>query len=166
MCQMTYVGCERCGARTDSMTWYTEQTVIEHARLDEDGDHQDYEEPVYADPHDSGFKCETCGHLSNALDTECSDEECECSECDPETAVREPEDGDAIVLLRRTHHDNRPSLDEALPEVVKLFSDRAITVIPIRAERAAEIFDDLPLNVRVDTETFVPPHLQPEEAAA
>lgn len=166
MCEHTYVGCPHCGEPAESdVVWYEERTSVEHANLDAEGNIVDYGDSDYGEPHDSGYKCLTCERTFSELDTECTrDEECECRECDPETAVLEPEDDETVVLLRRTNHDKRPELDsDTPPEVIELFSDRAVSVVPVRARRAAEIVTEELLphsHAEVDLYTNVPMHLR------
>jgi hypothetical protein len=168
MCERTYIGCPNCGEPADrDMTWFQEQCVVEHADLDAEGNIGDFGEPDFSEPHDSvsGYKCEACGTTSNSLDEQSVSDECECRECDPETAITDPGNADEIVLLVRINHQTRPDLDfgDAPDEIVRLFSDRALSVVPVRAERAAYLYRELWLpggDATVDLTTPVPTHLQ------
>lgn len=162
MCERTYVGCSNCGGPVDEMSYWASQSFTEYAHLDEDGDPIDYYNQSEPETHDSGYECHRCESDHVSLDTECEPDECDCRECDPETAILEPEDDSTVVLLRRRLHGHRPPIDEdAPPEILQLFSDRAITVVPIRAERAVEIYDEIPHDyANVDVESIVPMHLQ------
>lgn len=170
MCEATYVGCANCGATVDEMSYWADEQRREFASLDGNGDPCDWYESSDPETYDSGYSCSSCGSDNTSVDTEREPDECECRECDPDTAILEPEEDDTIVFLRRTDHSRKPELhDDSPPEVVKLFSDRAISVVPVRADRASQIYTDdwLPRShAEVDLRTFVPTSLQPEEAAA
>lgn len=173
MCEHTYVACERCGEPADSgeVTYFVERYVTEHATLDSEGCEIDWMDSDYSDPADSGYHCSACGHRSSDLDREFSREECECSECDPETTIAQPEDGEKIVLLHRTNHNEHPELHPDTPaEVVELFTDRARSTIALRADRAASLYEDdwIPRDEAIiePDPPYIPSHLQPEEAAA
>lgn len=170
MCESTYVGCSNCGATVDQMSYWSDEQRREYMTLDESGQPYDYVDSGEPETYDSGYACSSCGSENTAVDDEREPDECECRECDPETAITEPEEDETIVLLRRFLHDSKPDLhDDTPPEVVKLFSDRAISVVPVRADRAAELYENdwLPRgHAEVDLTTVIPDSLQPEEAAA
>lgn len=176
MCVKEYVGCPDCGEpANDEMRAVEYNSEIVSYHLEADGSVTYDIEPEYGDTEgeDQGYKCLRCPWEGARLDDHCVAEDCDCVECCPETVIENPPDPDEIICLRRTNHHEVPELeDDTSPEVRKLYSDRALTVIPIRAGRAAEIYAEEALDfIRVEVDPtpapLMPLSLQvPEEATA
>lgn len=165
MCERTYVACDCCGARAEEeVQFYTETTTREYATLDGDGDPAEWTETVPGAPTETGYYCNACEREVD-LDHEHSEEDCDCRECDPNTAAQEYEDPDELVLLTRRTLELPPLFRSYAPAEVRfLFTDRALTSIPIRAERLAEIVDEArKFYCYPDLTTPVPADLLPLE---
>lgn len=180
MCEREYTGCPDCNGRAEEHIRHrVEQAETINYRVDADG-HTDYDqEPEYGEPFEqhSEFVCTACGWQGATLCMGCVDEDCGCAECDPEQVICDPPEPDNIVLLRRTQHSSRFDSTDLPPELAKLCADRTLTYLPVRAERAADIYEEhlsaptiFSPPVVVDLETPVQPWMLdtmiPEEAAA
>lgn len=160
MCERTYVACGGCnepvagnvelvGTSTSYESW--------SEPLDEDGDPNGDREYGDSEPGDDGeshYSCRSCGWTGHDLDHECSPEECDCSECDPD--IETYDDPDQVVTLVRVQ-DRRVTNDPDWPvEVQRLMLDRSIHFIPMRRERAVEIGESVEFTIGMNDRNHHP----------
>lgn len=161
MCEQVYVGCPNCNANTEDITLYEERGVTETASLNVEGEIADYNgDSEYGDVYESYYVCNACGDRFGSLDQECTAEECECCECQPEMHVEEPEDDDKLVSLYRVNFFSSREVDADAPEEArKLNRDLCVVRLPVTAGRLAEISDEIEeYGIAYDLETTVRPH--------
>lgn len=146
MCERTYTGCPHCHTNYEAIRVRTYSTELIRYHVDSDGDvtydrEPDYEEGV-TDTQEDGYECTECGWSGGELDTELSEEDCECDECVEPDVEEEGPDPDRVIAIVR-NFDRKFSIDPNWPrELVQLASDRTIDFLPLPRWRATEIHDE------------------------
>jgi hypothetical protein len=175
MCERTYTGCPHCSApAADNISFMESRSEEVAYSVADDGQPRFEEEAAYGDieTSETWFRCNSCGWTGPHLDDDCSEDECDCRECDPEAAIVEPSEPDSLVLLKRTDHNQKYDTSGLPEELKRLLGDRTLTAIPCRAERAGKLYEEHAHNLPVTVESVddVPPNLIPlmipEEEAA
>lgn len=161
MCERTYVACGGCDAPVAGNVELIGSTVMYESwseGLDEDGDptgDREYGDSEPGEDGDSHYVCRSCGWDGHNLDMECSSNECDCAECEPD--IDNFSDPDEIcALVRRLDNGNIPERDEPWPpEIEKLLTNRLIHFIPITRSRAAQIADECSGELAIDFDPCV-----------
>lgn len=171
MCEQTYVGCPQCYRRSDSGEVFQYEYVTETVKYecDEDGEINRQAEPNYGEDHQyehAGYMCE-CGWQGQSLDHECSDDACECDECDPDAAYTEGDEPEELVMLVRGIRCPYSEPEQDWPvEIARLFESRDTWCIAVPRWRGSEIFNDfLGVHGRLDVTIAFEPNAAAERLA-